>query len=246
MSMKGVLLATIVTVATASAIAQQAMTSSFRISHTTDEIYDPATAEALSDIIPQDEEVQWQVFVPETYDPSKPPGVFVFVDPNGWGGMPDQYRQLFTNRNMIWIGGKSSQRNPEITRKMLKAIMAQRFIDQNYSVNLDRLYIGSSGDEAYTALNVLLRANEFNGAVYINGSAYWEGGLPETFDFLVRKPHAFIIGSGDKRWQSVRNDYDKYKQDGIKNVELIFRSGTIRNWPDVEQMDEALAYLDSR
>ena len=83
MSLIRVLLATILIAATISAIAQDKMTGSFRMSHTTVEVFDPATAEAVSTVIPQDEEVQWQVFVPETYDPSKPPGVFIFADPDG-------------------------------------------------------------------------------------------------------------------------------------------------------------------
>ncbi|MGI9271580.1 MAG: hypothetical protein ACR2QT_07390 [Woeseiaceae bacterium] len=245
MLIKRVVLTVMFVAATSSAVAQQAMTGNFRISETTVELYDPATAEALSSLIAPDEEVQWQVFVPETYNPSNPPGVFVFADPDGWGGMPDQYRQLFSNRNLIWIGANSTQRNPEATRKMLKAIMALRFIDKSYSVNLNRTYIAGSEDETFTVINVMLQANEFNGALYINGSTYWDGGLPENFEFMVGEPHVFIIGTGDKRWETVRRHSEMYQKDGIANVELIYRSGRIRGWPDVEQMDEALAYLDA-
>lgn len=246
MQKKCLLLAIMIAGSCPTAIAQEPMTGSFRTSHTTTEVFDPATAEGLSSIISIDEDVQWQVFVPETYDSDRPPGIFVFIDPDGWGGMPDQYRQLFTNRNMIWIGAKSNERKPEETKKMLQALMAKLVIDTNYSVDLSRLYVGSSGDDAYIAMHVLLRANEFKGAIYINGSAYWSGGKPDTFDYLVRKQHVFIIGTGDERWQTVRRDYDNYKNDGIENVKLIYRSGKITKWPEAEQMDEALALLDSR
>jgi hypothetical protein len=245
MSIRRALLAILVAATCTAALAQEHITGSFRAGATTAELFDPASAESLSNIVSEGEEVQWQVFVPESYDSDRPPGILIYLDPDGWGGMPDQYRQLFTNRNMIWIGAKSNQRKPDVSKTMLKAIMAQRFLDQNYAVDLNRLFIGSSGDEAYAALNVLLRANEFNGAIYINGSAYWNSGMPETFNFLVEKPHVFIIGSGDERWQQVRRDYENYKKDGIENVELIYRSGTIRDWPDIERMDEALAYLDA-
>jgi hypothetical protein len=241
---KRVLFGLVLAVTCATVGAQQNMTGSFRARATLAEVYDAATAEAYSTIIAKDEEVQWQLFVPETYDPERPPGVFIFIDPDGWGGMPDLYRQLFTSRNMIWIGARSNERNPDATRNMVKAMMAQRYLDQNYAVDLNRLNIGSSGDGARAVISVLLRSNDFNGAIYINGSAYWNG-LPDNFDSLLRKPQVFIIGSGDKLWDQVRRDYDNYKKDGIENVELIYRSGTIRGWPDVEQMDEALAYLDA-
>ena len=246
MQINRILLAVLIAIAYVAVSAQQVLTGSFRMSDTTVSVFGQATADGLSKFIDKDEEVQWQVFVPETYDPGRPPGVFIYADPNGYGGMPDQYRQLFTNRNLIWIGANQSRRNPEPAIKMLKAIMAQRVIDTNYAVNLNRLYIGAAGDEAYTALNVLLRSNEFKGAIYINGSAYWSDGKPETFDYLLNKAHVFIVGSDDKRWQAVRRSYDSYKRDGIENAKLIYRSGTIRGWPDAEQMDEALAYLDAR
>jgi hypothetical protein len=228
------------------AIAQERETGSFRMSSNTTDVLGAAMAEGVTTFIALDEEVQWQVFVPETYDPSRPPGVFVFIDPDGWGGMPDQYRQLFTNRNMIWVGAKSNQRSPDVTTTMLTAMMAQRVIDQNYIVDLNRLFIGSGGDGALTVVNVLLRANEFNGAIYINGSAYWDGGKPDTFDYLMRKPHVFIIGSDDDNWARTRGHYENYKKDGIEKAELIRVKGKIRGWPETEQMDEALAILDAR
>jgi hypothetical protein len=235
----------VLAVTCATAGAQENMTGSFRASATSAEVFDLGMADAVKTIIAMDEEVQWQVFVPETYDPDRPPGVFVFIDPDGWGGMPDQYRQLFTNRNMIWIGANSSERNPDLIKTVLKAMMAQRYLDQKYAIDLSRVSVGSSGVGALVALNVQLKSGEFSGAIYINGSVYWDDGLLEDYDSLVRKPQVFIIGSGDKLWNQVRRDYDNYKKDGIENVELIYRSGTIRGWPEVEQMDEALAYLDA-
>ena len=225
---------------------QDSLTGNFRMRHTTTEVLGAPTAASISSLIAEDENLQWQVFVPETYSPGKPPGIFVFVDPNGYGGMPDQYRQLFTNRNLIWIGASSNERNPGASKLRLQAIMAQRLIDQNYRVNLNRVYVGSSGDAALIAVNVLLGASEFGGALYINGSVYWDGGRPENLDDLTRKRHVFIVGMGDKRWPTIQRHYEDYKKDGIENVKLLFRPGTIYDWPESDQMDEALAYLDAR
>lgn len=246
MQSKRILFVVMVAAIGSTAFAQEVLTGSFRMNQTSTDVFGAATAESYSSVIGVDEELQWQVFVPENYDPGRPPGIFVFVDSDGYGGMPDQYRQLFTNRNMIWIGASSNERSPSASKSMLQALMAERLIDSNYAVNLNRLYIGSDGDGALTVINVLLGANQYNGAIYINGSAYWHGGKPDNLGDLARKHHAFIIGSGDERWTTVRQDYDNYKKDGLKNVKLFYRPGTIRKWPDVEQLDEALAYLESR
>ncbi len=227
------------------AIAQERETGSFRMSGNTTELLGEVMADAVKDHIAIDEELDWQVFVPETYNASRPPGVFVFVDPDGWGGMPDQYRQLFTNRNMIWVGAKSNQRSPNPTTRMLQAMMAKSIIDKNYMVDLNRLFVGSTGTGALTVVNVLLSANEFNGAIYINGSAYWAGGKPDRLGNLIRKPHVFIIGSDDDKWKQTRDDYEKYKKDGIEKATLMRVDGRIRGWPETEQMDEALAVLDA-
>lgn len=229
-----------------SALAQDPLTGPFRISRTTSQLFDPATAEAVSDLFAPDEEVQFQVYVPPGYDPGNPPGVFVFLDPRGWGGIPDFYWQLFSERNLIWIGPKYNERNPKETKKLFQVLIAERLIGIEYAVNLNRLYVGGSGDSVLTALNVLLGANQFKGALYTNGSAYWHNGRPENFEYLLRKTHVFLVGRGDDRWQRVRGDYQNYKEDGISNTHLITADSVIRDWPDVEQMAEALSILDAR
>ena len=218
----------------------------FRLSHTTSEIVGPQMAQDLSEAIAVDEELQWQVFVPEHYQRQKPSGVFVFVDPNGWGGMPDEFRPVFNNHNLIWIGAKVNERNPSDRKRIWTAILASRAIEGDYAIDLNRLYVGSSGSGALTALNVLLSANEHSGAIFIRGSQYWHGGMPEGIDNLRRKHYVFITGTNDQAKTTVRRDYESYKKDGIENAKLIFAMGALGKMPDPEQMDAAIRYLDSR
>ena len=62
--------------------AQEVLTGMFRLSQTTTEVVGPQMAQALAEIIAIDEELQWQVYVPEPYRPDRPPGIFMFVDPH--------------------------------------------------------------------------------------------------------------------------------------------------------------------
>jgi len=226
--------------------AQEHLTGMFRLNHTTSEVLDPGTAQALSEVIAVDEVLQWQVYVPDNFNTNRPPGVFVFVDPDGWGRIPDQWRQVFDNSNLIWIGASATSRNPSVIKQVWQAILAAQAIEGSYPVDLNRLYIGSTGGGALIALNVLLSANNFMGAIYMSGSQYWGQIDPEKLVNLQRKRHVFITGSNDKAKTAVRRDYDLYKRDGIENTKLIFETGRLPRMPEPKHMDEALRYLDSR
>lgn len=228
------------------ATAQEELTGMFRLTRTTAAIVGQPTAEALSAVIPTDEELQWQVFVPAAYDRQKPPGLFVFIDPNGWGGIPDQWRSVFEQQNMIWIGAKRPRGNVSEAWLAWTAILAYRAIEQDYRVDLLRLYIGSSGDTAVHAINAMLAANEFMGAVYMSGSMHWGTLDADSLENLRRKRHVFITGSNDKAKSKVRSDYKLYQNDGIEDAKLIFVERGPGETPDAELIDEAIRYLDAR
>ncbi len=228
------------------ALAQEHLTGMFRLNYTTSEVLDPGTAQALSEIIPLDEKLQWQVYVPETFSTARPPGIFVFVDPDGWGGMPDKWRQVFDNSNLIWVGASATSRKSSVIKQVWQAILAARTIEGSYPVDLNRMYIGSTGSGALVALNVLLAANNFTGAIYMSGSQHWGQLDPEKLVNLQRKRHVFITGTNDNAKATVRRDYELYKRDGIENAKLIFETGRLPSMPEPEYMEEALRYLDSR
>jgi hypothetical protein len=227
-------------------LAQEHLTGVFRLSHTSSEILDPATAQAISDIIPVDEKLQWQVYVPENFNADRPPGIFVFIDPDGWGGMPDKWRLEFDNHNLIWVGASATSRKTSVLKQVWQAILAAQAIEGDYPVDLNRLYIGSTGGGALVAVNVLLSANNFKGAIYMGGSQHWGAIDAEKLENLRRKRHVFITGTNDKAKTLVRRDYELYKKDGIENAKLIFETGRLPSMPEPEHMDEALRYLDSR
>jgi len=228
------------------ALAQDQLTGMYRLNYTTSEVLDPGTAQALSEIFPVDENLQWQVYVPENFNTDRPPGVFVFVDPDGWGGIADQWGQVFDDHNMIWIGASATSRYPSVNRQVWQAVLAARAIEANYPVDLNRLYTGSRGDGVLIVLNVLLVANNFTGAIYMSGSQHWGRLEPEQLVNLQRKRHVFITGTNDKAKTAVRRDYELYKKDGIENARLIFETGRLPRMPEPKHMDEALRYLDSR
>lgn len=240
------LLIALASVAGSVADAQEQLTGMFRLSRQTTEIVGPQVAEALEKIIGRDEQLQWQAYVPESYTPGRPAGLFVYIDPNGYGGMPDQLRQVFAGRNMIWLGVRRTQRATSDVRRVWQAILGSRAIEQDYAINLQRMYVGGSEGTAIAVVNTLLTANEFSGAIYLRDSFYVKGMDPDHLQALQRKYHVFITGTNDENKNRIRSDYENYQKDGIDNVKLIFDMQRLEDVPEPEHVDEAFQFFDSR
>lgn len=229
-----------------SAQAQDELRGSFRLSRTTTEIAGAATAEGLKEIFDVDEDLQWQVYVPENYERQRPAGAFVFVDPNGWGGMPDQFRPVFDSLNMIWIGANRTGSGKNPTRPTWMTILGSRAIQQDYAIDLNRLYLGGTGEGVLTAVNAMLASSEFAGIVQISGSVD-VADIPENaLDTLRRKYFVFMTSNNDKARITMRADYDNYRKAGLYNSKLLYDVNGSRNVATPELLDEAFRYLDSR
>jgi len=226
--------------------AQEQLTGVFRLTRHITEIVDAATAEALDGIVSKDEQLQWQVYVPETYNPERPAGLFVYIDPDGYGRMPDQWQQVFARHNMIWVGVRRTQRKTSEIRRVWQAILGFRAIEKDYAIDLQRMYVGGSLRTAATALDTMLSANEFSGAIYIRGSFYTKDMSPDHLQAMQRKYHVFITGTNDEKKRQIQSDYQSYQKDGIANVKLIFDTKRLEAMPQAEHMDEAFAFFDSR
>ena len=228
----------------ANALAQEQMTGMFRMSMTTAEVLDSQTAEAIQDIIASDEAVSWQVYVPENYSPQRPSGLLIFLDPKGWGGIPDPWRAVMDSHNLIWIGAKKDEPRPSMEKKVWSSVLGLRAIEQQYALDLNRVYVASLEGEAFAALNTQLFANEIRGAIYMRGSVFWKSIEASRLEALTRKRHVFMTGTNDKNKQQVRSDADNYRREGIHNVKLIFATRRLGNPPNPEFLDEAIRYLD--
>ena len=230
--------------ASVQALGQDAMTGMFRMSHTVGEVLGDQYAAALSDRIPEDEILDWQVYVPYDYDPSRPPGVFIYLDPNRYGGIPDPWVSVFNQQNLIWVGPRTGNRRQGTEQALWHAIIGLRAIEGQYAIDLNRIYIGSARDTTTTAFYTYLTANEIRGAVYMRGSAMWRTIEDEQLEQLRRKRHVFITGTNDEAKTQVRQHFESYKEAGIEGVKLIFDTKRIETVPKAEHIDAAIRFLD--
>lgn len=238
------LVVALVFLVTAAAFAQEAITGMFRITHTVGEILGDQAAEALNDVIPADEALQWQAYVPYNYDSSRPPGVFIYLDPNRYGGIPDPLVAVMNQHNMIWIGPKTSDRRQSAEQAVWHAILGLRSVEGEYAIDLNRVYIGSSQDTTVTGFRAYLFANEIRGAVYFRGSVMWTSISDDQLEQLRRKRHVFITGTNDSAKEQVRRASDAFAEAGVENVKLIFDTKRIEAVPEPRHIDEAIRYLD--
>lgn len=229
------------------ALAQEQLTGMFRMNQTPVEVVGEQMALALGDILPADEPLRWQVYVPDTYNDAQPAGVFVFLDPNGWGGLPDQWRFVINDHNLIWVGPNQSERQPSAEKQVWHALLGLRSIEKQYDIDLNRVYIGSSlPQKALISLNTQLVVNDFRGAIYMRGSVMWQDLDPDRLEMLRRKRHVFITGTNDPNKAQIRSDYESYKDAGIEDVKLIFDTRHIGDLPDADHLTEAIRFLDGQ
>ncbi|MEM7430804.1 MAG: hypothetical protein AAF351_02575 [Pseudomonadota bacterium] len=227
------------------AFAQDELTGMYRLTRPPAEIVNADFAEALDQVIPRNEKLQWQVFVPDNYEASKPAGLFLYLDPDGSGLMPDQWRQVFTQHNIIWVSPRRTTRREDETRRTWHGILGSRAIAKDYNIDLQRMYVGGYEGTVRTAIVTMLTANEFSGALYVRGSYYSDELTPDQLQAMQRKYHVFISSTNDKQGPQVRRDYERYQQDGIYNSKLIFELERMSRTPTPEQMDEVFEYLGS-
>lgn len=230
------------------AYAQGDLTGMFRLTRQASDIVEPDFAKALEQqkILKKNEELQWQVYVPETYTPDRPAGLFVYIDPDGQGRIPDSWQEVFDRHNVIWIGVRQTQRKISEQKRVWQAILGSRAIEKDYSIDMRRLYLGGYADTVPSVINTLLTANEFSGAIYIRGSLFSPRFTPDHIQSLQRKYHVFMTGTDDERKGQIQADYEAYRNQGISNVKLIFDTQRLGATPQLEYMDEAFGFLDAR
>ncbi len=223
--------------------AQEYLTGMYRLTRPPAEIVEPDFAQALDKIIEKDEKLQWQIYVPEQYTPERPAGLFVYIDPDGHGRIPDRWTPVFDSHNLIWIGVRQTQRDPDPTRRIWQAILGARAVERDYVIDLQRMYVGGTRDTVPLAVSTMLTANEFEGGIYTRGSFFSPKLTPDHVEALQRKAHVFITGTNDPGKRQIQSDYELYQQRDISNVKLIFDNQRLGDVGSPEQMDEAFRFL---
>lgn len=222
------------------AIAQERPTT---LTATSEQVLGTETATKFASTLPIDEDVSWEVFIPESYDPAVPAGLVVFISPRGSAKMPLRWKPMFESENLIYIGANKSGNQVEVYRRILYALMGQGLMARDYAIDPQRTYISGFSGGARTATFVSALFPEFfSGGIYICGADYGDPIEPKP-EFHDNR-HVLITGSRDSARSAVRTAYKAMQEGGAENVRLLDLRGYGHEMPDPSQLSTAIAFLD--
>jgi hypothetical protein len=221
-------------------------TGEFVLLRKTSDLVSAEAAASIATVVSPDEEIAWQLYVPASYDPSKPAGLLVYVSPTPSGEIPRGWISVLDSHNVIWIGTDRAGNSELVARRILFAMLAPTVATQHYEIDAERIYItGLSGGGKTASMVATDQAQLFRGAIYNCGVDFWDT-EPERIELIRQNHYVFVTGTYDQALEPTKKAYRGYRKAGVENSRLmVIRHMTHRN-PDSYDFEEALKYLDSR
>ena len=118
----------------------------------------------------------FEVYVPESYSPDDPHGLFVWVSPTPFGGFrnPD-FERVLSERKLIWIGAHNSGNGRLGWYRVGLALDAVHNARSLYSIDERRVYVsGYSGGGRIASSLAMLYSDMFTGGFFVYGCDYFE------------------------------------------------------------------------
>ncbi|HSD70653.1 MAG TPA: prolyl oligopeptidase family serine peptidase [Woeseiaceae bacterium] len=214
---------------------------------TSADIAGESTAAQIASVLPPDENIEWEMYVPPTYDAKRPAGLLVYVSPIQSGEIPRGWSEVLDRHNIIWIGANRSGNSELVARRILLALLATTAARKHYAIDAERIYIsGLSGGGKTASMIATDQAQLFRGAIYNCGVEVWDTEEPERLEDMRRNRYVFVTGTYDQALEPTKRAYRAYRRAGVENSKLmVIRHMTHRN-PDSYEFEEALQYLDAR
>lgn len=187
----------------------------------------------------------FELYVPDSCSAQTPCGVFVWISPGSWGGIPDaEIVAELDRRRMIWIGANRSGNQRLLWDRMALALDAASNVLSVYPTDPERVYAGgySGGGRTASALAVLY-PEVFRGGLCFMGvdfyrrvsiparpGAYWPAAFnePPRASLDRVKEHsrlAFVTGQYDYNRAQIEIYEELYREDGFRHLELILLPG---------------------
>jgi predicted esterase len=224
-----------------------AVTGSQVLALTLSDLLSESAARQVEPVIPANETIEWQAYVPPTYDPARPAGLLVYVSPTQSGEIPRGWSDILDRHNLIWIAADRSGNSEHVARRVLLALLATAAAGKQYVLDPERIYIsGLSGGGKIASMVATDQASLFRGAIYNCGVEMWDSDVPHRLEDMRQNHYVFVTGTYDQALEPTKKAYRAYKRAGVENAKLmVIRHMTHRN-PDAYDFEEALKYLDSR
>lgn len=226
--------------------AQEIITGQYNASATSLELLGQKQASSYADILNPDDDISWEIKVPQNYDPSNPPGVLIYVSPQNKIKTPSGWMKATEENNLIWIAPTMSGNQIMPSVRILKATLALTFIQENYKINSKRVYIsGFSGGGRIASIIAINYPGIFKGAIYNSGANFWNEQIPARLDLIKENRFVFITGSEDFNLTDTKKVRSLYKKSGVKNTKLMIIRRMGHSNPKYRRFVQAIKYLDN-
>ena len=220
-------------------------TGSYEITKTPLAILGEELAPTYANLIDVNEEVIWEIHVPENYDPNNPPGVMVYISPQNIVNEPNGWLEVTERRNLIWIAARKSGNKEQVSNRISMAMLALPLLQSTYNINTNRIYVsGFSGGGRIASLVATNLPHVFKGALYNCGANFWDTANDEQLLHIKNNRFVFLTGSDDFNLDDTKRVYAKYKKAGVKNIKLMVIPRMGHSNPKRAKFSQALEYLD--
>ena len=201
----------------------------------------------FSDQYEADDIISWSVYIPKSYDPENPPGLFVFISPIRDGTIRPSWRRAFDDHNLIYISANKAGNFVTAKRRYYNSVLAVNFARQNYAINEDvKIISGFSGGGRMASRILEFVPGAFTGGLMIGGAFDWLGNEKEMPGILEGGAYVFLTGDRDSAEWETKRLYLQYKRVGISNIKYISVRGRPHIFPRYREMNQSLEFLTER
>ncbi|MDG1997163.1 MAG: prolyl oligopeptidase family serine peptidase [Emcibacteraceae bacterium] len=226
----------------------QAQESGFiELTITTAKIFGDEIAKGYSDIIDPSENISWEIYLPKNYDKTKPAGVMVYISPQNTINVPENWMSIMDDKNLIWIAARKSGNKIFTPNRILYALAAMQYLQDNYTLDAGRIYIsGFSGGGRIASIAAVQYPTIFKGAAYICGANFWDNLSDEQLSLVQENRFIFITGTQDFNLNDTKTVYGKYKRSGAENIKLMVINRMGHATPKRRKFSQAIQFLDEK
>lgn len=218
--------------------AQSQETGEFIIKATPAEVLG-ADASSFQANIGSNEIISWEVYVPENYNASNPPGIMVYAGAPLDVRAPSSWMSVMKDKNLIWVAARKSANGSSIHQKKLLAMMSVPLIEKRYQINKERIYITGEGRTA--SRTALEYADMFDGAIFM-GNNLWEDNADSKIKNALNNHYVFVSRESSAIPKGSKYAYNKFKKAGVTNIDFLYINGKQRfNRP---KFAKSIDYLD--
>jgi hypothetical protein len=204
-------------------------------------LFSPEEVAGLSKTLPSDRVVKFRVWWSD--DPN--PGVVVFVSPTDSGKPPEGWLELLQQRQLSWVAADGFGNRRPSAQRVLVAVMGLSLAQRAGALDRKRVYIGGmSGGGRIASMTAPRFPHLFSGGLYIVGANFWMPDDAKLKQRAAANRYVFITGNEDFNHLDMKGVYSRYRKKGLAGSLLMDIPGYGHQYPNVEQLGEAIAFLD--